>query len=86
MGNPGTGGDPDLAARQLGEQPLAALMRARGLSRHDLVAASPRPITHKLVKRAETGRRLTPHSKDLVVSAFNAAAGTSTRLADLFSY
>ncbi len=73
--------------RELGEQPLAGLMRRRGLTRHALVAASPRPITHKLVKRAETGRRLTPHSKALVVAAFNAAAGGDCLSEkDLFSY
>ena len=73
-------------ARELGEQPLAGLMRHCGLTRHALVSASPRPITHKLVKRAETGRRLTPHSKALVVAAFNAASGESLSETDLFSY
>ena len=71
---------------EMGEQPLAELMRRRGLSRHDLVAASPKPVTHKLVKRAETGRRLTLHSKNLVVAAFNAAAGTALGPSDLFDY
>ena len=44
-------------SREMGEQPLAALMRERGLANHDLVAASARPITHKLVMRAVRGRR-----------------------------
>ena len=72
--------------RQMGEQPLAARMRERGLSNHDLVAASARPITHKLVMRAARGRRLTLHSKALVVEAFNRATGGSYRVSDLFDY
>jgi len=78
--------DRDSVARELGEQPIASLMRERGLSRHDLVVASRHAVTHKMIKRAETGRRLTPHSKDLVVAAFNAAAETSLGAAELFSY
>ena len=61
-------------------------MRERGLSNHDLVAASARPIAHKLVMRAARGRRLTLHSKALVVEAFNRATGGSFRAADLFDY
>lgn len=72
--------------RQMGEQPLAARMRERGLTNHDLVAASARPITHKLVMRAARGRRLTIHSKELVLAAFNRATGGSYRVADLFDY
>ena len=74
------------APREMGEQPLAALMRERGLANHDLVAASARPITHKLVMRAVRGRRLTLHSKELVLAAFNRAAGGSFRMGDLFDY
>ena len=72
--------------RQMGEQPLAARMRERGLSNHDLVAASARPITHKLVMRAARGRRLTIHSKELVLAAFNRVTGGSYRVSDLFDY
>ena len=49
------GGAPE--GRAMGEQPLARMMRERGLANHDLVAASARPITHKLVMRAARGRR-----------------------------
>ena len=82
------GAAPDGAAgsRAMGEQPLARMMRERGLSNHDLVAASARPIAHKLVMRAARGRRLTLHSKALVVEAFNRATGGSFRAADLFDY
>ena len=72
--------------RAMGEQPLARMMRERLLANHDLVAASARPITHKLVMRAARGRRLTVHSKALVVEAFNRATGGSFRATDLFDY
>ena len=72
--------------RQMGEQPLARLLRERGVSRHDLVLAAPGEVTHKLVKRAETGRRLTAHSKNLVLRAWNRATGSSASMSDLFSY
>ena len=32
------------------------------------------------------GRRLTIHSKELVLAAFNRAAGDSFRMGDLFNY
>ena len=78
------GGAPE--GRAMGEQPIARMMRERGLANHDLVVASARPITHKLVMRAARGRRLTLHSKALVVEAFNRATGGTFRAADLFDY
>lgn len=72
--------------REMGEQPLAKLMLRRSLRGHDLVAASARPITHKLVARAASGRRLTIHSKQLVLDAFNRATGETFRVGDLFDY
>ncbi len=74
------------AERELGEQPLARIMLLRGLKGHDLVAASARPITHKLVARAASGRRLTIHSKQLVLEALNRATGETFRAGDLFDY
>ena len=72
--------------RNLGEQPLARIMLLRGLKGHDLVAASARPITHKLVARAASGRRLTIHSKQLVLEALVRATGETFRASDLFDY
>ena len=76
----------DPLERNLGEQPLAAILRERGLSHHDLVAASAVPMNHKMVSRAERGRRLTPHTKELVLDALNRAAKASYTRADLFNY
>jgi hypothetical protein len=44
------------------------------LSNHDLVLASPEPLTHKTLQRARKGRRLTPHMRRRVTIALNVAA------------
>ncbi len=72
--------------RNLGEQPIAAIMRERGLKPHDIVAASAVPMTHKMVARAAKGRRLTANSKRIVRDALNRAAEASYAEADLFNY
>jgi hypothetical protein len=72
--------------RNLGEQPLAALLAQRQLTPNDLVRASKAQLTHKLVARAVKGRRLTAHSMKKVLAAFNAAAGVNLATADLFNY
>ena len=77
---------PDDLPRDLGEQPLTKAMADRGLKPHDLVAAAPKPITHKMVQRAMKGRRLTTNTMNKVVAAFGAATETEPRRADLFNY
>ena len=51
--------------RNLGEQPIAGLMHAQGLTPKDLVAASTQQITFKMVSRACKGRRLTLNSANI---------------------
>ena len=70
--------------RDLGEQPVARLLAALGLSPHDLVAASSEQITHKMVRRACKGRRLTPQVQLKLLNALNARTAGSYRLGDLF--
>ena len=72
--------------RDLGEQPIAAILRELGLKSHDLVAASTEQITHKMVARACKGRRLTPNVKTKIRNAINKAADKSYTLAELFTY
>jgi hypothetical protein len=72
--------------RNLGEQPVAKLMVELGLKAHDLVAASTRPMTHKMVVRACKGRWLTPNTKSIVLDALNRASGKNYSLNDLFNY
>jgi len=69
-----------------GEQPVKKLLGKHGLKHHDLVAASEVQMTHKMVTRAEKGRRLTDNTKRIVLNALNRAAGTGYTPADLFNY
>ncbi len=72
--------------RNLGEQPLARIMRDDNLMRHDLVATSVQHITHKMVARASKGRRLTPNSKRLILDALNQASDKTYSMRDVFNY
>jgi hypothetical protein len=76
---------PDIQ-RNLGEQPIAAILTELKLKHHDLVAASTEQITHKMVARACKGRRLTSNTKSKVCNALNAASEGNYTLADLFNY
>jgi hypothetical protein len=77
---------PDPINRDLGEQPIAALLAGLGLKSNDLVAASTEQITHKMVARACKGRRLTPNVQRKILNALNRATGRTYMLADLFNY
>lgn len=70
----------------LGEQPIAKIMAGAGLKPHDLVAASPEPITHKMVSRACKGRRLTRNVQFKLVNALRKATQEKYELKDLFNY
>ncbi len=72
--------------RNLGIQPIAALLEEHALRHHDLVATSPAEITHKMVARACKGRRLTSNVKVKVRDAINVATGRDYTIADLFNY
>ncbi len=77
--------NPELE-RNLGEQPIARIMREHNLKPHDLVAISPVEMTHKMVSRACRGRRLTLNTQLKVVTALNRATGRDYSLRDLFNY
>ena len=72
--------------RNLGEQPIARIMREHNLKPHDLVTASPTMLTHKMVSRACKGRRLTPNTQSKVLAALKRATGQNYALGDLFDY
>lgn len=72
--------------RNLGEQPIARLLATLSLSAHDLVAASSAQLTHKMVRRACKGRRLTPQVQLKLLNALNAHTAGSYVLGDLFDY
>lgn len=72
--------------RDLGEQPIARLLAKLGIEASDLVAASREQLTHKMVRRACKGRRLTPNVQAKLLNALNAHTAGSYGLADLFDY
>lgn len=72
--------------RNLGEQPIARIMMENNLTRHDLVASSTQHLTHKMVARACKGRRLTPNTKNKILSALNQAAKRTYSMGELFNY
>ncbi|MDB6074775.1 MAG: hypothetical protein JWO89_2415 [Verrucomicrobiaceae bacterium] len=57
--------------RNLGVQPMDALMIVHEVDNHAIVAASKEPMTHKAVQRARKGRKLTKHMQRRMVTAFN---------------
>lgn len=72
--------------RNLGVQPIAEILAALELKPHDLVAASPEQLTHKMVTRAAKGRRLTDNTKGKVKRALEAATGKTFANEQLFNY
>ena len=72
--------------RNLGEQPIARIMREHHVKARDLVAASSVEMTHKMVSRACKGRRLTLNTQSKVLAALNRATGKNYSLRDLFNY
>lgn len=77
--------------RNLGVQPVDALLTEHGITNQAIVAATKEPLTHKAVQRARKGRLLTPQTQRRVVVAVNAALKTAgiervCTLADLFTY
>ncbi len=72
--------------RDLGPQPIAALMEREGLSSAALVSASTEQLTHKMVTRACKGRRLTANTQKKVQRALETALGRSCELSELFDY
>ncbi|MHC4300636.1 MAG: hypothetical protein ACYS7Y_25455 [Planctomycetota bacterium] len=72
--------------RNFGEQPIARIMADHGLKARDIVAASTRQLTHKMVSRACKGRRLAPKAQSKVRDALNEAAGKEYSIEELFTY
>ncbi|HMO05557.1 MAG TPA: hypothetical protein PKC67_14310 [Kiritimatiellia bacterium] len=73
--------------RNLGTQPLDAIMEGRGLTNHALVAASDEGITHKMVQRARKGRMLTRNAQEKVLRALNRAVPEQAfERQELFTY
>lgn len=74
---------PDMDA---GHQPLDSLMEERGLTNHDLVAASTHNLTHKQVSKARHGRKVTSRIQRKILAAWNAVQEETSTLEQLFTY
>lgn len=74
------------ASRDMGQQPIAAILAKHHLKPNDLVKASVVPMTHKMVKRACKGRKLTGNTMRIVRDALNIAVSAKYKLPDLFNY
>jgi len=72
--------------RNLGPQPITAILEAEQLNAHNLVEASSELITHKMVSRACKGRRLTANVQRKILRALKKASGKEFSLGDLFNY
>jgi len=72
--------------RNLGEQPLATLMRELELTPALLVKASTQQLNHKMVSRATKGRRLTGNVMKKVRQAINTASSKTFEMKELFNY
>ncbi len=72
--------------KNLGEQPLKAILEEKKLSTKDLLSASRVPMTFKLVARACKGRRLTNRSKKVVLEALQLATDHVYKMTDIFNY
>ena len=65
-------GKENALERNLGLQPLDAVMQEMKLDNHALVEMNREGLTHKAVQRARKGRRLTPRMKLRITQALNA--------------
>jgi len=72
--------------RNLGEQPISNIMSKFNLISHDIVAASTEQITHKMVKKACKGRRLSSNLKTKIRNALNRATKKDYSTSQLFNY
>ena len=62
-----------MGERDLGTQPFDRLMEAWELTNTDLVETSPEQLTHKQVRRARSGRKLTLKMMMKINRTFNVA-------------
>ena len=72
--------------RNMGEQPLAQILRELQLTPAHLVKASSTQLNHKMVSRGIKGRRLTGNVMKKIRDALNAAAEKNYKVTELFNY
>jgi len=71
----------------LGLQPLDAVMIRLGLTNADVVKASVRQLTFKMIQKGRKGRRLTPNIQHKILEAFHVLKPEEKfTLKDFFNY
>ena len=65
----------DSLIRDLGPQPLDAILEEIVLSNHQLVALSNEQLTHKQVQKARKGRRISVNIQRKILKALNVCSG-----------
>ena len=72
---------------EYGLQPLDALMNKLNLQNHDLVETSCEQITHKMIRKGRSGRRLSRKVQIKILNALNACQTQKVyTLEDIFNY
>lgn len=72
--------------REYGPQPIGDILAARGLTNHQVVAASTEQLTHKMMAKACRGRYLSTKVRQKILRAVNKVSGESYTLSQLFNY
>lgn len=73
--------------REMGPQPLDAILDRLGLKNTDLVGVSTEQLTHKMVQKGRRGRRLTMNVQTKILNALNRLSPEKRYvLAELFNY
>lgn len=76
-----------MSDKELGTQPLDALLTRLELSNADLVRFSTQQLTHKMVQKGRKGRRVTPNVQKKILEALRAAKPDQAfELKELFNY
>lgn len=65
-------GDAPGIQREMGVQPIDAIMTEHDLKNHDVMQMNRGGLTHKNIAKARKGRRLTPKIKVRITEALNA--------------
>ena len=73
--------------REFGTQPLDAFMIMRGLANTDVVRSSTQQLTHKMVAKARSGRRVTVNIQSKIFKALKTLFPEEILTSDqLFNY
>jgi hypothetical protein len=77
----------NISEKEFGVQPLDDIMNRFGLSNTDLVEASTQQLTHKMVAKGRSGRRITLNVQHKILEAIRSLKPEAAlTLKDIFNY